>query len=126
MRNIPVTAVTEKTRAPGRTSALLLLRFFVSLSVAALIAVSPVSSAQRRTAFDGQMEYQLTVEKQPAQSVGAWWPAFVAQNTLEGYCWNLNTLPLADRPQLGDKAKILRVGGAGGGRSLSPIRESLP
>src|SRR5215472_17170966 len=76
---------------------------------AATLAVS----GQRRIAFDGHMEYQLTVDKQPPSAVAEWWPSFIQQNTLEGYCWNLNTLPLADRPQLGDRAKILRVGGAG-------------
>ena len=79
--------------------------------LAAVVATVAVG-AQRRIPFDGKAEYALTVEKQPPSAVAAWWPAFVDQNTLEGYCWNLNTLPLADRPQLGDKAKILRVGGA--------------
>jgi mannose-6-phosphate isomerase-like protein (cupin superfamily) len=79
--------------------------------IAAVVATVAVA-AQRRIPFDGKTEYALTVEKQAPSAVGAWWPAFVDQNTLEGYCWNLNTLPLADRPQLGDKAKVLRVGGA--------------
>src|SRR4051794_17517601 len=84
--------------------------------LAALVAASTatlVVTAQKRVPFDARTDYLLTVEKQPASAVAAWWPSFVQQNTLEGYCWNLNTLPLADRPQLGDKAKILRVGGAG-------------
>ena len=81
-------------------------------SVAVLLAAFG-ASAQKRVAFNGRMEYQLTVEKQPASAVAEWWPSFVQQHSLEGYCWNLNTLPLADRPQLGDKTKILRVGGAG-------------
>src|SRR5262249_11677826 len=87
-----------------------------NLLVAALIsafAATLAVSAQKRVAFDGRLDYTLTVEKQPASAVDAWWPSFVQQNTLEEYCWNLNTLPLADRPQIGDKAKILRVGGAG-------------
>jgi len=85
-------------------------------AIAAFLAASTatlVVSAQKRVAFDGTLEYQLTLEKQPASAVAAWWPSFLQQNMLEGYCWNLNTLPLADRPQLGDWAKILRVGGAG-------------
>jgi hypothetical protein len=61
------------------------------------LSVSSVVSAQKRTPFDGRMEYQLTVEKQSAPAVAGWWPTFVSDNTLEGYCWNLNTLPLADR-----------------------------
>ena len=84
--------------------------------LAAIIVVSASTlavSGQKRTPFDRKIEYQLTVSKQSPASIAAWWPAFIQQNTLEGYCWNLNTLPLADRPELGDKAKILRVGGAG-------------
>jgi len=78
----------------------------------AVIAATAGAAAQKRIAFDGKTEYQLTVEKRPSPAIASWWPAFVEQNSLEGYCWNLNTLPLADRPQLGDKAKVLRVGGA--------------
>src|SRR5262245_17245890 len=88
--------------------------------LAAIIAASATTlaaSAQKRTPFDGRIDYQLTVSKESPASIGAWWPAFIEQNTLEGYCWNLNTLPLADRPQLGHRAKILRVGGAGAGRT---------
>jgi mannose-6-phosphate isomerase-like protein (cupin superfamily) len=84
------------------------------LCAACLAAVAATGSvaAQRRIAFNGKIDYMLTVEKQSASDVAGWWSAFVDQNTLEGYCWNLTTLPLADRPQLGDKAKVLRVGGA--------------
>src|SRR5947207_11453682 len=85
-----------------------MLAAFVAASTATLVV-----STQKRVAFDGTLEYQLTVGKPPTSAVTAWLPSFVQQNTLEGYCWNLNTLPLVDRPQLGDKAKILRVGGAG-------------
>src|SRR5262249_39632425 len=86
------------------------------LIAAALIAWSMATltlDAQRKVKFDGKVEYVLTVDKQTAAQINAWWQPFVEQNTLEGYCWDLNKLPLVDRPQLGDKAKILRVGGAG-------------
>src|SRR2546426_7765300 len=86
----------------------ILLATFVAASAATLAV-----SAQKRTPFDAKIDYQLTVSKESPAAIATWWPAFIQQNTLEGYCWNLNTLPLADRPQLGDKAKILRVGGAG-------------
>src|SRR5258708_10930105 len=76
-------------------------------------AATAMVRAQRRVKFDGKNDYALTVEKQSAAQIEAWWPPFIGQNTLEGYCWDLNKLPLADRPQLGDKAKILKVGGAG-------------
>src|SRR6266536_829589 len=86
-------------------------RLFATLIAASLATLAV--SAQKRIPFDGTMEYPLTIQKQPASAVAAWWPSFLKENTLEGYCWNLNALPLADRPQLGDKAKVLRVGGAG-------------
>src|SRR5438445_5021075 len=86
----------------------ILLAAFMAASAATIAA-----SAQKRTPFDGKIDYRLTVSKESPAAIAAWWPAFIQQNTLEGYCWSLNTLPLADRPQLGDKAKILRVGGVG-------------
>ena len=54
--------------------------------------------AQKTVKFDGKMDYVLTVEKQPATQINAWWQPFLAQHSLEGYCFDLNTLPLADRP----------------------------
>jgi mannose-6-phosphate isomerase-like protein (cupin superfamily) len=89
------------------------MKHILSATVSAVVIAALGVSAQKRVAFDGKMDYQLTVERQPASAVAAWWPSFVEQNTLEGYCWNLNTLPLAERTPLGDRAKILRVGGAG-------------
>ncbi len=86
----------------------LMLGVLMACSVAALTV-----DAQRRVKFDGKNEYTLTVEKQTGEQISAWWIPFQQQNSLEGYCWNLNTLPLASRPQLADKAKILEVGGAG-------------
>src|SRR5438045_836050 len=89
---------TEERRYERRRSkwvSLFLLRFpvplcftvpsVISVTVAIAIAiaiasVSSVLSAQRRTAFDGKMEYQLTVEKQTTSAIADWWPAFVAQN----------------------------------------------
>ena len=97
-----------------------------TLLLATLVAVSAatlVVSAQKRVPFDGKTEYPLAIAKESAPAVAAWWPSFVEQNTLEGYCWNLNTLALADRPQLGDKAKILRVGCAG---QLTQVVEIAP
>jgi mannose-6-phosphate isomerase-like protein (cupin superfamily) len=87
-------------------------RTIVAVLAACAMATSLVGT-QRRVAFDGRTDYALTVEQQRPSEVHAWWQPFIAQNSLEGYCWDLNTLPLADRAPLGDKAKILKVGGAG-------------
>ena len=84
--------------------------------VAALVAVSLAAlnvEAQRRVKFDGKVDYTLTIEKRAASDIASWWQPFIEQNSLEGYCWDLNKLPLADRPQLSDKTKVLRVGSAG-------------
>src|SRR2546423_5917268 len=92
------------------------VRPMTRLWIAALVAVSLAAlnvEAQRRVKFDGKVDYTLTVEKRAASDIASWWQPFIEQNSLEGYCWDLNKLPLADRPQLGDKAKVLRVGGAG-------------
>jgi mannose-6-phosphate isomerase-like protein (cupin superfamily) len=79
----------------------------------ACVVATAIAHAQRRVPFDGKNEYTLTVEKQTTEQINAWWIPFQQQTSLEGYCWNLSTLPLADRSQLGDRAKILKVGGAG-------------
>src|SRR5947208_10340952 len=83
----------------------------------ALIAgsLAAIVHAQRTVRFDGyeKMDYVLTIEKQSAPQIVSWWTPFIRQNSLSGYCFDLNTMPLAERPQLGDTAKILKVGGAG-------------
>jgi mannose-6-phosphate isomerase-like protein (cupin superfamily) len=87
-------------------------RLLCGVLLAVAVATYTVD-AQRRVKFDARTDYVMTIEKQTPEQVNSWWVPFVQQNSLEGYCWNLNTLPLAERPQIGDKAKILRVGGAG-------------
>jgi mannose-6-phosphate isomerase-like protein (cupin superfamily) len=77
-------------------------------SIAAVLA-----HAQRIVPFDAKMDYALTVNGQSTSQLNAWWQPFQETNSVSGYCFDLNTLPLADRPQLGDKAKILKVGGSG-------------
>ena len=46
----------------------------VAVSVPVLL-FTLVVSAQKRVAFDGKMDYLLTVEKQPSSAVAAWWPS---------------------------------------------------
>jgi hypothetical protein len=38
--------------------------------------VTLVVSAQKRVSFDGKNDYALTVEKQSASDVNAWWTPF--------------------------------------------------
>src|SRR5207245_9472553 len=86
----------------------ILLAAFMAASAATLAV-----SEQKRTPFDGKIDYQLTVSKESPAAIAAWWPAFVQQSTLEGYCWRRTTLTFAGWPQLGDRAKLARRGGAG-------------
>jgi mannose-6-phosphate isomerase-like protein (cupin superfamily) len=97
-------------------------RFFFGV-LAACMAAAGIGHAQRLAKFNSTVDYALTVEKQTTVQVAEWWQPFVKANTEEGYCWDLNTIPLVDRPQIGDKAKILRVGGAG---QLTQIVEIPP
>jgi mannose-6-phosphate isomerase-like protein (cupin superfamily) len=97
-------------------------RFFFGV-LAACLAAAGIAHAQRLAKFNSTVDYALTVEKQTTVQVAEWWQPFVKANTEEGYCWDLNTIPLVDRPEIGDKAKILRVGGAG---QLTQIVEIPP
>jgi mannose-6-phosphate isomerase-like protein (cupin superfamily) len=86
------------------------------LTVAAVTAaiVLPASlTAQRLVKWNGDIDHTLTVENQSKADVDKWWPAFQKANTKEGYCFELPTLAVADRPQLGDKAVVLNIGGNG-------------
>src|SRR5262245_61454979 len=87
----------------------------ILIAVVLAMAFAGLARAQKAVKFDGydKMQYVLTVEKQTAGQIASWWAPFVTANSVDGYCFDLNALPLADRPQIGDKAKILHVGGAG-------------
>ena len=60
------------------------MRTILCSALVGLATMTLVVSAQKRVSFDGKTDYVLTVEKQSAADVNAWWPPFVAQNTLEG------------------------------------------
>ena len=77
----------------------------------ALLASAQDADAQRYVRQDEKIEYTLVVEGESPEETRAWWEPFIAQNALEGYCHEMPTMPLAERPQLGDKASILGVGG---------------
>src|SRR5438094_8315290 len=81
-------------------------------ALAAAAMATLVVHAQKTVKFDGKMDYVLTVAKQPAAKINAWWQPFLAHNSLDGYCFALKTLPLADRPHIADYAQILQDGGA--------------
>ncbi len=83
-----------------------------ALVVAAALASASVA-AQRYVRFDGKIDYTLTVEDQRPDVVNQWWAPFLEKATRTGYCFDLLTLPLLDRPQIGDKAVVLKVGGNG-------------
>jgi quercetin dioxygenase-like cupin family protein len=84
----------------------------VTLGVAAaVLAAAPEASAQRYFRQDEKVEYTLVVEGESPEKTAGWWKPFLAANRLSGYCFELPTQPLVDRPALGDKAVTLNVGG---------------
>lgn len=87
-------------------------RFFGSALVAVLIAAAH-AGAQRLIRQTDTIDYTLTVENDSPATVNAWWRPYLQQASRSGYCFELPTLPLLDRPQVGDKAVALKVGGVG-------------
>jgi mannose-6-phosphate isomerase-like protein (cupin superfamily) len=83
------------------------------LVVAGLLAETGPAAAQRYVRQSETIEYVLTVEGQPPVEVDAWWKPFLEKAARTGYCFELPTMPLVDRPELGDKAVVLKVGGVG-------------
>ena len=82
--------------------------------VALGLLLMPVGlSGQRFVRQTESIDYVLTVENDSAATVDAWWKPFQEKAARTGYCFDLPTLPVVDRPQLGDKAVILKAGGVG-------------
>ncbi len=67
-------------------------RVVLALVLAGSIATLLVH-AQKTVRFDGKMDYALTVSSQSVSQVNAWWQPFQENNSLSGYCFDLNTLP---------------------------------
>ncbi len=81
--------------------------------IAVVLAAAPHAEAQRFVRQTETIDYTLTVEGQSPQQTTAWWKAFLQKNTREDYCFDLPTMPVVDRPELGDKAVVLKMGGVG-------------
>jgi hypothetical protein len=56
--------------------------------------------------------YKLRVEGKDQAEVDKAWKAYLKNNVSTGYCFDLYTLPVADRPT-GDKGRVLDLGGKG-------------
>ena len=54
--------------------------------------------------------YKLWVDGKDPQQVDKDWKTYLSKAMVEGYCFDLKTLPLSDRPT-GDKGAVLDVGG---------------
>ena len=87
------------------------MKVFAVLSVAASLLAAPDAFAQRYVRQTDAIDYTLVVEGESPDKTAAWWKPFLAKNTIKDYCFELPTLPLADRPQIGDKAMVLNAGG---------------
>ena len=76
--------------------------------------------AQRYVRQGEKIDYELTIgeprgaffKDQKPEEINKWWKPFLEKATIGGsYCYDVVNLPLFDRPELGDKAAILKVGG---------------
>ncbi len=81
--------------------------------ILALLVPPSTVDGQRFVKQTEPIDYVLTVDKDSAATVNAWWKPFLEKAARTGYCFDLPTLPVVDRPQLGDKAVILKAGGVG-------------
>lgn len=80
--------------------------------MAFLMGSLPVFS-QRYVRQNEKIDYTLTVEKDSPEAVNKWWRPFLEKASITDYCYDLYTAPVVDRPELGDKAAVLKVGGVG-------------
>jgi len=96
-------------------------RQLLTLAIVASLA-TPLLYGQRRVRQDEKLDYALTVEGELFSSISAgseaegWWRDFVEKRTIskikdDDYCFELLTQPVFDRPQIGDRAAILTMGG---------------
>src|ERR1700738_2308044 len=54
--------------------------------------------------------YKIRVEGKDPDEVQKQWKEYLKNNVSTGYCFDLYTVPVADRP-MGDKGRVLDVGG---------------
>ena len=88
-------------------------RIRVAAVALALVTVPVVTDGQRLVRQTEAIDYVLTVENDSPATVNAWWKGFLGTAAREGYCFDLPKMPLVDRPQIGDKAVVLKAGGVG-------------
>jgi len=85
-----------------------------ALIIGCVLLALPVGlEGQRYVKQTETLDYTLTVENESPAAVNAWWKPFQEKASREGYCFDLPNMPLVDRPQLGDKAVIIKAGGVG-------------
>lgn len=99
------------------------MKRIVLLSLAIALAWAAAAAAQQYARQNETFDYTLEVYDPPTMQrflsrerpevTRRWWKAFIEKASLDGYCWDMLTLPLHDRPELGDKAAILKAGGMG-------------
>ena len=79
----------------------------------ALLTMPVALAGQRFVKQTERIDYTLTVDNDSPATVEAWWKPFLEKASRDGYCFDLPKLPLVDRPELGDKAVIIKAGGVG-------------
>ncbi len=83
------------------------------LLVMLALTLPHTAAAQRYVRQTEAPDYVLTVEGESQAAVNAWWQPFLKTALRDDYCFDLPSMALVDRPQLGDKAVILKMGGVG-------------
>jgi len=81
------------------------------VALVSVVAAAQQASAQRYVRQNETLEYTLTVENEPQEAVNRWWKPFQEKAARAGYCFDLPTMPLVERPELGDRAVVLKAGG---------------
>jgi mannose-6-phosphate isomerase-like protein (cupin superfamily) len=89
------------------------MRRVLFMTLIAVLIASAIGGAQRVIRQNETIDYTLTVETNSPAAISAWWKPFLQTASRAGYCFELPTMPLVDRPQIGDRAVVLKVGGVG-------------
>lgn len=84
-----------------------------SLALITAAITATFLGAQRYVRQNEKIEYAFTVEGQKPGDVKLWWDTFRTQHSIDGTYFDVYTQPVFARPQIGDKAAVLKVGGVG-------------
>lgn len=87
------------------------MKQIVCATLVATVAAATFVEAQRYVKVGEKVDYVLNVEGESPERVNAWWKSWREKAYKADYCYDLPTQQVFDRPELGDKAIILKGGG---------------